>query len=786
MQIKFRHSILITGLLSLIISLFNSSCSSTKLVGEDEYLLNKLTIECDNPAIDERDLEAAMKQKPNSKTLGLFRFHLGAYNLFHPKDTSKHPPKLITKIGNVIGEAPVIYESSLHYKSRKNLENYLQKKGYYDAVIVDTMTINPQNEKKASLSFKITSGEAYRIHQMKYDIIDPFVKDIVLSDTTKALVKSGDIFDMDKLLSERERILLLMKNEGYYYFNQSNIHYYADTALNKNMVDLTLTIKKSFDADRYFLEEIFTRQSIKEVYIYVNFDRGRFAVEKNAYLASLDTLHYGDFTFLVDGKMKIKPEVILQANYIKPGDDYNLDNITQTQKHLSSLKQFKGINIQFTKSEAYIRDVWNAENPWLDTHIFLSPSARQSYTVEAEGTNSSGAYGIAGVLTYQNRNIFRGAEILSTKFTGSLQTFTSDEDTQDRFLNTLELGAEIKLDVPKLILPLQSERFIKQHNPGTNIRFSFNHQDRFDYTRTLGNATFGYTFHSKNGFFRHSINPIEYYTVKIFDFDPGFQAQIDSLYIRYSFENQLITAMSWDMVYNNQNIKKSRNHWYIWTNLETSGNLMRALGPHIGLERSESNAFKLFELEFAQYIKADIDARFYQEVDKKQSIVYRLYLGAGIPFGNSTQGMPFVKKYYIGGANDIRAWQVRTLGPGSYSGGALFNQIADMKLLMNLEYRFDIISFLKGALFLDAGNIWALDKSDDREGALFEANRFYKEIAIGTGIGFRLDFSFFILRFDFGMPIYDPAYPEGQRWLSTFDQVNLNDFTLNFGIGYPF
>ena len=213
---------------------------------------------------------------------------------------------------------------------------------------------------------------------------------------------------------------------------------------------------------------------------------------------------------------------------------------------------------------------------------------------------------------------------------------------------------------------------------------------------------------------------------------------------------------------------------------------MRALGPTINLPTSSSNAYKIFDLEFAQYIKADIDARFYQKIDKHQNLVYRAYIGAGIPFGNSTQGLPFVKKYYIGGANDIRAWQVRTLGPGTYSGGTLFNQIADMKLLFNLEYRFDLIAFIKGALFIDAGNIWALDKSDDREGALFDPNKFYKEIALGTGIGLRFDFSFFILRFDFGMPLYDPSFPENERWLSTFDELNLNDFTLNFGIGYPF
>jgi outer membrane protein assembly factor BamA len=763
-----------------------TSCKPTKLVSEGEYLLNDVEITCDNSTINESDLEASMKQKPNRKTLGLFKFHLWTYNLTHPKDTSKHLPKFIKRIGEVVGEPPVIYQSSLHYKSLRNLENYLQNKGYYSFEINDSLIVNKNQPKMARLKFEINAGNAYYINSINYDIIDPFVKDIILDDTSKAMVKSGDIFDMDLLLKERERILNQMKNNGYYYFTQSNIHYYADTTNFNRRVDIRLSIKKSFDADRYFLEEIFTVQRIKQVYFYVNFDRGKYAVEKDAYIQSLDTVRYEDFIFLVDGELKIKPEVILQANYIKQGDNYSEKEVNQTQKSLSALKQFKGISIQFRESEAYRREVWNAENPLLDAHIYLSPSDRQSYAVEAEGTNSSGYFGLAGGLTYQNRNIFRGAEIFSAKFMGSLQTLAGDEDLEERFLNTFEVGTELKLDVPKLMLPLQSERFIKDHNPSTSFRLSFNHQDRHDYTRTLGNASFGYQWKSQNDFFTYRFNPIEYYTVKIFDFDPRFREQIDSLYIRYSFENQLITAMSLDMIFNNQNTKKLKNHWYIWTNIETSGNFMRAMGSTINLPTSESNAYKLFDLEFAQYIKADIDARFYQEIDKHQNLVYRAYIGAGIPFGNSTQGLPFVKKYYIGGANDIRAWQIRTLGPGTYSGGALFNQIADMKLLFNLEYRFDLIAFIKGALFVDAGNIWALDKSDDREGALFNPNTFYKEIALGTGVGLRFDFSFFILRFDFGMPLYDPAYPEDERWLSTFDELNLNDFTLNFGIGYPF
>ncbi len=780
-----RHSRFYTPLFVVAIVVLLASCKSTKLVPEDEQLLNKLEVTSDNPKVSEGDLMPSIKQKPNRKTLGLFRFHLSAYNLFHTKDTSKHPPKWFNRIGEVVGEPPEIYEPSLRYKSKKNLENYLQQRGYYDARVEDTLIVNKKNKKKVKLKYIIRTGEVYIINNLTYDITDPFVEDIILADTANSLLHEGMVFDSEKLLKERERIVNVMKNNGYYYFTSENIHYYADTTNTPHSVDVKLTIKKSFEADRYFLEEIFTPQDIKNVYFYINFDRGAYAVDKEKYLQSLDTVEYKGYYFLIDGEMKIRKDVILQANYIKPGQQYNKENVTSTQKHFASLGQFKLITINFQENKDQRKEVWNAENPYLDAHIYLSPSLRQSYSVTAEGTNSSGNYGLAGVVTYQNRNLLRGAEQFSTTLMGSLQTLTGTEE-QEHLLNTFEFGAEIKLDVPKLMVPFQSERFVKQHDPETNFSLSFNHQNRPDYTRTLGNANFGYTWYSKNDNFRHSINPIEYYTVKIFDFDDGFRQQIDSLYIRYSFQNQLITAVSYDMLFNNQNIRKIQDYWYIWMNLETSGNLLRGLGSPLELQQNEANAYSLFDLEFAQYVKADVDLRYTQMIDKANSVVYRLYLGGGIPYGNSTQGLPFVKKYYIGGANSIRAWQVRTLGPGSYSGGALFNQIADMKLLFNLEYRFDIISFLEGALFVDAGNIWALDPSDDREGALFEFDRFYKEVALGTGLGFRMDFSFFILRFDFGMPLYNPAFPENERWLAEFDELNFNDFTLNFGIGYPF
>jgi len=346
----------------------------------------------------------------------------------------------------------------------------------------------------------------------------------------------------------------------------------------------------------------------------------------------------------------------------------------------------------------------------------------------------------------------------------------------------------MKLNIPKLMIPFyENYDFVKNHNPKTRISTSFNYQQRPDYTRTIGNASFGYFWKGgKNKHYTHFINPIEIYLVKIFDFNPDFQEQIENLYIRYSYENQLMSVFSYDLTFNNQNINKTRSFSYFWLNLETSGNIPNMIYKATEQEQIDG-AYNFIGVEFAQFAKADLDYRYYQIFNENQSLVYRGFFGIGLPYGNSIRGLPFIKKYFIGGANDIRAWRVRTIGPGSYSNPETnYDQIADMKIMFNLEYRFKLISFIEGAIFLDAGNIWAIDEKDDRPGAIFKWDSFYKEIALGTGFGTRFDFSFFIIRFDFGIPLYDPVYSENERWLGTFDTFELSDFTFNFGIGYPF
>ncbi|HQP03835.1 MAG TPA: BamA/TamA family outer membrane protein [Bacteroidales bacterium] len=768
-QVSHGHTTVATGLILLLLAW---SCSQVKHVPADKYLLANVKIKCNNSAIDPDDLESTLKQKPNRQTFGIFKFHLLMNNI---AKTGKER-KWKNKIANVVGEPPVVYDETLRKRTVQNINYFLNYKGYYHATVSDTVKFK---RKKARLTININTGKPHLINNISYDIQDTEVKRIVEADGASCLLLTGDPLDFDMVEAEQARLVKLMKKNGYYDFTINNIHFYADTNSVPLNADITIAIRHSFTGENDTTGK-FEKYRIGEVYIFTEYDQKKYLLERDKYLHSLILSEFEGYHFYSPGNLKIRPLAIIQTMFIKKGDYYDISNIEKTHSHLSGLKQFKLINIDLVAD--------STDSKTLNCYIYLTSLNKQSYSVEIEGTNSSGNLGAAGIITYQNRNLFKGAENLSVKGSLALQTLTQVEGIDNRFLNTFETSGEISLNVPKLILPFyRNDEFVKNKGPKTQFSVSTSYQKRPDYTRLLSNATIGYYWKGgENNYLTHFFNPIELYQVRIWDFNPEFMAGIENLFIRYSYENQFISVISYDLLYTNQNINKLKNFWYLWWNVETAGNLMEGIFELTGQTPVEGS-YQLFGTEFAQFVKTDIDLRFYQVFSKKHSLVYRAYFGIGIPYGNSkSNGLPFIKKYFTGGANDIRAWQVRTLGPGSYNSTSLINQMADMKLMLNAEYRFDIASFLEGAIFLDAGNIWAIDKDDDREGALFTPGTFYKEIALGTGIGARFDFSFFIIRFDFGVPLYDPKYPIGERWLNTFSTFEFSDLTFNFGIGYPF
>lgn len=766
----------------LIITVLMPSCRSTRHVPEGEYLLKKVEFECDNPDIKSDDLLSTLKQKPNRKTLFVIKFHLGIYNIFKTEKDST----FFSKIAEVVGEPPSIFSDYETNKSLNNMKSYLESQSYYDTKI-EYIPEYSKNKKKVSVKYIIKTGEPYTISSIKYDITDPKIMELVCLDSTNSLLKVNNNLNREILQNEMERITRMLKSNGYYYFSINNIHYYADTTKTSHKTDLTLAIRKSFLEQDLHNNDIFIPQMIRNIHIYPDYSSQLYIADKEEYEKNLDTVIFNGYKIIYHDKIKIKPSAIIQSCFINIGDRYSITNIEKTHSHFASIKQFRLINIKLNPSEDVFLD--SQKEKFLDTHIYLTPLKKQNITTELEGNNTSGNIGMSGALLYSNRNLFKGAQVFTAKGILAFQTLTSTIDNNKiKFFNTLEYGGELKLNIPRLMIPFyENYDFIKNHNPHTQIGALFNYQKRPEYTRTIANSSFGYIWKGgKNNYFTHVINPIELYLVKIFNFNTEFKNEIENSFLKFSYEDQLLTVISYDLLYNNQNINKLKNFSMLWFNIETSGNIPTLIYKWSGKEKVD-NSYKFQGIEFSQFIKTDIDYKYYQILNEKHQLVYRAFIGIGFPYGNSTKGLPFIKKYFIGGANDLRAWKVRSLGPGSYNNPTSnIEQNGDMKLVLNLEYRFNIISMLNGALFIDAGNVWSINKNDSRTGALFEFNRFYKEFALGTGFGFRLDFSLFIIRLDFGVPLYDPTYPSKDKWLGALKTLELRDFTLNFGIGFPF
>jgi len=782
--LKLSHTYKLIGLIILIGIV---SCRPTKNVPEGYYLLNKYKLKCDDKSIDTDELESYIKQKPNKRMLEVFRFHLGVYNMFHKKGSKK----LRRKITEIVGEEPVLYDDYLKTKSSKQIKIYLKNKGYYYSDVYDTTIYK---KKKAEIAYQVKANKPYTMRNINYNIDDYIVESIVFRDTINSLFKKGKLFDADLMQLERERITKFLKNRGYYDFSKEYIYYEVDSALNSYQVDINVGIKNFMKkiSDETYEPEKHHKYTIKNVYIYPNFDPKQSVKEKENYFADFDTLVIENINFIFKKSMKINPKVIINANYIEKNDYYAKYNVDQTYRHLAALKVFKLINIVFTEPD-------DTKNKYLlDCIIHLTPFAKQSYTAELEGTNSSGNLGIAANLQYQHKSLFNGAEIFNAKIHGGIQqqtTLQSDTENNDEIIdelpfNTIEYGGQTSINIPKFwfFAGNKSYGFTKKYSPKTKVTLSYNYQHRPNYTRTIASLSFGYNWNGTKHT-KHIVNPFEVNLVDIPVIDTAFYARIDNPYIKNSYKDYLITSTNYSFIFNNQDLKKKKNHVYFRTNIEPSGNILSTINK-ITKTTNEGGSYLVMNRKYAQYMKSDIDFRYYQQVYQQNVIAYRVFGGFAYPYGNST-AIPFIKQYFSGGANSIRAWPVRSLGPGSYyNPNEIFNyQTADIKLEANIEYRFKLFWMIEGALFVDAGNIWSITDNDTREGSLFKLNTFYNDIAIGSGFGTRFDFSFFVFRFDFGVKVRDPRQADGEKIVIFTERSKFfKDLfsNVNVGIGYPF
>jgi outer membrane protein assembly factor BamA len=668
---------------------------------------------------------------------------------------------------------PVIYDSLLTEKTVKQLNLYINNKGYFNNKVSSKTS---QNKNKISVTYSITTGEPFIINNVSYKIEDKEITDRAIFILGKTLVRPGNTFDIDVLDAERERIKKEMKNEGYYYFNKEFIKYKVDSTIGNNKVDIFLYINNQKIKDE--LND--TIVNVKHAKYYVN-DINLHISENFKDSFPDDTITYKELGIIYNNKLRYRPRMLNHALSLKKGNLYLLDDQRNTYKHLSELKLFKNVNINF-------EDIGNNK---LDANIYLTPNKIKSFSIESIGTNSGGNLGVEGNLIYQNKNLFRGGEHFTVKLNGGLeiQQLINEEQEEIKFLglpfNTLEFGPEVNLEFPRFLLPISLEKFSKRANPKTSVNFLFNFQKRPEYLRNLTQITFGY-FWKESRFKKHIVNPIN---VSVINLKPTseFQEKLDNEsnpFILNSFQNHFINSTNYSFIYNNQRLNKITNFTFFKFNTEFAGNIQSAYNSITNkpYDNPESESYNIFNIRYAQFIKSDFDLRHYNQ-SKMNSFVKRLNIGIGKPYGN-LDVLPFEKSYYGGGANSIRAWQARSLGPGSMPDSLTqnsLNQIGELKIEANVEYRFDITKLFEGAAFIDAGNIWILSEDEERPNAEFKTEKLWKDVAIGVGVGLRLDFNFFLIRFDLAAKLKDP---------SSYDPEKLNlkwsTPTLNLGIGYPF
>ena len=755
------------------------ACSPVKYVPEGHYLLNKATVDVDHKDFSKEDLGPYIRQKENLKILGLFRFHLWLYNL-----SSKEKQNDWLKR---IGEEPVVYNEALAQRSSDQLKQYFNNKGYFNAQVETATKLNDKKQ-KANLQYNIKVGVPYRVRAIRYTVENPELGNIFLADSANSLVKTGQVFDFDVLDAERNRIVRLFKNEGYYYFNKDFVHYMVDSTLYSHQVDIGLYVDAPQGFSKAEKEKAYSTYRLHDFKVSVIPSMTGFKGLSLKQQTEVDTIYQNNYIFNFGKDYAYKPELFFRLNKLKGGDLYQVDNVRQTFNGFNRLQQFRFINIEF-------RETQDPENNLLDCQMQLSPLTRQSVSFDVEGTNTSGNFGIAGNLNYQHRNLFHGAEILMVNMKGAVERQQAVVNNVSNDFNTLELGFESNLEIPKLLGPGNAIRYFSNYLPHTVFSLGYNYQRRPDYTRTISNFKFGYDWKASK-FSRFNWNLVDFNMVELYEFDPDFINSIEDLYIKSSFTNHLILATNLSFVYNTQEIGKRNNYTYLRVEVESAGNMLHLVSKITNQDKTkyvdqdglgDYSYYKVLDKRFAQYVKTDIEYRYGYMIDKYNALVGRAFVGIGVPYGNFDV-LPFEKKYFTGGANGIRAWQVRSLGPGAYqtSPDAYPNQSSDLKLEANIEYRYKLMKILEGALFIDAGNIWAINKKDNREGATFKLDSFYKQIAIGTGAGLRFDFSYFIFRLDLGMKLHDPSQDLGNGWIIGNRKLNNNDFNLSFGIGYPF
>lgn len=766
-----------TGILILwTVMVVLNGCSVSKFIPEGSYLLDNVKIESDNKEIRTSQMSMYARQTSNAKWFSLVRLPMYIYGASGLDST-----KWINRFWRKIGEAPVLYSREAAEETRSEMEKAVQNMGYMGA----TVSLHEQPERnRMKVRYVIRSGEPYVVEHVSYDIADKKIAAFMKQDSVHAGLYEGMRFNVNVLDEERQRITEYLQNRGYYRFNKDFITYRADTILNTHKVDLTLQLlpyrRVKEDPPQEHKQYV-----LRNVHYVLG---GDFSILSEGALRGLDSIRLTNVNIYYKGKPFLRPKVISDYNYLEPGSLYRSRDVQNTYSALGRLSVLKYSNIRFDE----VRE--GNDSTRLDAYVFFSKNKNKSLSFEIEGTNSAGDLGAAASASFTHRNLFRGSETFTLKLRGAYEAVSGLEGYANS--NYLEYGVESSLNFPGFMFPFLSSDFKRRIRATSEVSIKYNVQIRPEFERTLASAAWSYRW-SKWGRVTHRFDLLDInyiympYTSDAFNAYLERMDQINPL-LRYSYEDLFIVRLGYTYTYNSVgggSINGARyNSYSVRFNVEEAGNLLYGFSKLLHKHPQNGESYQMANISFAQYVKMDIDYAKNFMIDDRNSLVFHVGLGVACPYGNS-RSLPFEKLYFSGGANSVRGWSVRSLGPGSYQGDGngidYVNRTGDIKLDLNLEYRTYLFWKLNGAVFIDAGNIWNMRTQGTQTEGVFKFNRFYKQLAVSYGLGIRFDLDFLILRFDGGMKAVNPMYT-GKDHYPIISPDFGRDFAFHFAVGYPF
>lgn len=796
MQRAYRYLALIAAML------FITACSVTRSLPEGEYLLSRVEIKADEQTprseriTPNRDnLEMYVRQSPNKRIFGL-DFYVWVYE--HADSTKNN---WWNNFKRKIGEEPVILNEELTEKSIQNLQTFLHTKGYFASRVtceVDTT----RRRRRAELTYTLTQGEPTRIESLRYEFRDSSLRPVILADTAHSELTCGSVLDITLLDAERNRISRDLNNKGYFDFTVNNISYEVDTIGHPYRADVTMIVQpvlKGYNERGASLWEDNAIYRIKNINVYPTYDPMLRSTSGFKAEAKIDTTYYYGLNIIrdINTTPQLRNAVLRRTIDIYPNYIYNAEQIAHTTNELMSLGFFRSTKVNFRRlpsSNNYVtfmqadtsneEPLVNTREEYLDCDIYCTPALKQSLKIEVEASSTATFYGLGVTAGYSNSNVFRGAEAFDIAARFGFE-YMYARDVAKR--SAQEVGITAGISFPRFLLPFNTPPRPDIAQPRTRLELAFDYQDRPYYRRNIFSTRWAYSWNylSRSSFV---VRPIDVNWIDVKSVDKKFLDDINNRYLRTSFESQLNAGLSASYVYNTQRSDLELNPTIVRLNVETSGNLIQGIEHLFSQPAPGKSYYEILGVRYSQYVRAEVNASQRIDLGSDVALAGRIFAGIGATYGNSRgRSIPFDRMFYCGGANSMRGWVPRTLGPGNHPqimDTTYPAQVGDVRLEANLELRFPIWWIFHGAAFLDAGNIWYLRNTEgSNPDEVFDINTFYKQLGFNTGLGLRIDATFVILRIDLGIQLHNPGWAEGERWIHNFKWKNM---ALNFGIGYPF